>query len=97
MNRSTNRESERKQIMAIQDLKLRRGQCGTQAQKILTTPGCTAEQRAEASRLLDEADALTEQITLLERAEHWREIPSTPRPAPGAITSTTTSARPGSA
>jgi HK97 family phage major capsid protein len=34
--------------------------------------------------LLDEADALTDQITLLERAEHWREIPSAPRPRPGA-------------
>lgn len=70
--------------MAIQDLRLRRGQCGTQAQKLLAAPACTAEQRAEASRLLDEADGLTEQITLLERAEHWREVPGSPRPQPGA-------------
>ena len=62
----------------IHDLNLRRGQCGMQAQKLLTAPGCTTEQRAEAARLLDEADGITEQIDLLDRADYWREIQNPP-------------------
>jgi HK97 family phage major capsid protein len=66
------------------ELKLKRGQLGTEAHKLLTAPGCTAEQRTSAAAMLNEADGLTEQITLLERSEHFHEIPRVPRPAPGA-------------
>jgi len=70
--------------MAIQELKMRRGQLGTEAHRLLTAPGCAAEQRTKAASMLEEADALTEQITLLERSERWQEIPRVPRPQPGA-------------
>lgn len=74
--------------MAIQDLKLKRGQLGTEASRILTNPaGCTKEQRATAETMLNDADALTEQIALLERSEkieaESRSIANGgPRPAP---------------
>lgn len=70
--------------MSIQDLKIKRGQLGTEAHKLLTAPAPTAESRTKAGAMLDEADALTEQIALLERSERWQEIPRTPRPRPGA-------------
>jgi HK97 family phage major capsid protein len=70
--------------MLIIDLKLRRGQLGTEAHALLTAPKCSAEQRAKAAVMLDEADGLTEQIQLLERSGAWQEMPRPARPAPGA-------------
>ena len=74
--------------MTIPEMKLKRGQLGTEAHKILTTVGCTSEQRAVAQKMLDEADALTVQIDLTERAakieSESREIVRVPRPGVGA-------------
>jgi HK97 family phage major capsid protein len=78
--------------MLLQDLQLKRGQLGTEAHRILTTPNCSAEQRTKAAAMLDEADSITTQIDLLQRAEQHEEqtrrdrTPAAggPRPAPGA-------------
>jgi HK97 family phage major capsid protein len=73
----------------INEMKLRRGQCGTQAHQLLTKPGCTTAQRTEAELLLNEADGLTQQITLQERSDRLTGLnrtmpPAPPRPNPGA-------------
>jgi HK97 family phage major capsid protein len=84
---------------SIPDLKLERGQKGTEAHRLLTTPGCTAEQRKKAESLLNDADALTDQIALLERSARLEEInrttpPPAPRPSPGAANGGTDAADP---
>jgi HK97 family phage major capsid protein len=70
----------------INELKLQRGQLGTQANALITAVGCTKDQRAQATKLLDEADGITSQIVLMERAvtleAENRQIPATPRPNP---------------
>lgn len=71
--------------MQINDLKLKRGQLGTEAHKLLSAPDCTAEQRKKAEGMLDEADGITTQITLLERSSKLEEDGRTavPNPRPG--------------
>jgi HK97 family phage major capsid protein len=86
-NHPTNEKGEN--MPTIQDLRLQRGQLGTEAHRLLTAAGCTAEQRRKAEALLNDADAVTDQITLLERSarleEHNRTMPApAPRPNPGA-------------
>ena len=69
--------------MNLNDLKQKRGRLGTEAHQILTTPGCTAEQRVSATKMLDEADELSNQIQLLERSSNLLTIDPQHRPAPG--------------
>src|ERR1700735_2015045 len=85
----------------INELKPQRGQLGTEASRILqesslllVKSGRTKEETARAkelktqgARMLDDADAITEQITLLERSNKLEadgsRINPSPRPAPG--------------
>ncbi len=60
--------------MTKQDLLLKRGQLGTEASSILTKPQCTLEERNKAAAMLDDADAITTQIELLERSEKLEEV-----------------------
>ncbi len=70
------------------ELKLKRGQLGTEAHSILTKAACTKEDRAKAATMLDEADGLTSQIELLERSDKLedrnRQRNDPPRPDPDA-------------
>jgi HK97 family phage major capsid protein len=50
------------------DLLLKRGQLGTEAHSLLAKAGVTAEERKKAEALLNEADGITEQLTLMERS-----------------------------
>jgi HK97 family phage major capsid protein len=89
-------------IMTKVELQLKRGRLGTEASKLLADAsvliaksGRTKEEtarakelRAQAAQMLDDADAITEQIGLLERSDkletHQRQIPSQNRPNPGS-------------
>jgi len=88
--------------MNKQELQLKRGQLGTEASRLLqeasllvAKSGRTKEETARAKELrtqgttmLDEADAITEQLTLMERSgkleTEQRQIPAQHRPNPGS-------------
>lgn len=77
--------------MTVNELKVKRGQLGSEAQRLLTTPNRTAAQKAEdrtkAAAMLDEADGITAEIELLERSYRLNEqtgrMENAPRPNPG--------------
>ena len=82
--------------MAIQELKLKRGQLGTEASrlaaestKLATKVGRSVDEvakakelRTQATVMLDEADTITEQITLLERSASLEERNGRINPSP---------------